>query len=274
MCRLLCSSQPGRIRPAQLQALPDLDEVAAVQPRLQWLCARIAAAPVGRGAVTLGSLQPEVTDALRVPTLALAARAPPANAVIGLDRASLPEGLDEWPQFHNATAAGLRLRAGVTHLTRSWVRQHARGTPTAATAGLLFGFGLRGVLSSLRVGDVYSYLHHRHDLTNIAVLLGSAAAAAGTIDASLSKTLRLYVCGMGVEHTRVLPDPLRRDFAAIPWHRAHSIAPLWARCRALRSGISLRSSLAPLTIPCTCRCKCKARCWSVLDSCTVAQRTG
>ena len=37
------------------------------------------------------------------------------------------------------------------------------------------------------------YLRHRHDYPNIAVLLGAAAAAAGTMDTSLSKILRLYL---------------------------------------------------------------------------------
>ena len=150
-------------------------------------------APVGRGALTLGSLVPEVTDTVRLPPLTLAASAPPVNAVISMNAALYPKDFTLWSEFHNGVAAALRLRSGMTHLTRSWVRQHEEARPSAGTAGLLFGFGLRGILSSLRVGDVYSYLRHRHDYTNIAVLLGAAAAAAGTMDTSLSKILRLYL---------------------------------------------------------------------------------
>ena len=61
-------------------------------------------APVGRGALTLGSLVPEVTDTVRLPPLTLAASAPPVNAVISMNAALYPKDFTLWSEFHNGVA--------------------------------------------------------------------------------------------------------------------------------------------------------------------------
>ena len=137
----------------------------------------------------------------------------------------------EWPSFHNGVAAGLRLtgangidaergardkavgRSGLSlargGITRTWIVYNRPTTPTAAHGGLLMALGLHGHLSALAMTDIYEYLTLGHDPTTVGVLLGMAAARAGSADPAVSKMLCLHIPSL-------LPPPfVEMDVSAV-----------------------------------------------------------
>lgn len=229
-CRLLRSSESIYLRVDKAPETSDLDHRHRMQLRLLTLCRRSLACCVGRGALTMGSLQPLMAEALPVPPLNLSGRVPPSNGLVHLDTTSAPPELTLWPEFHNGVAAGLRVGRGSKqiqltkgvgqrspadngrHVTRNWILYNrtatnaaaaaaARGSNTAGVvetamashAGVLLALGLQGHLHVLSKNDICDYLSQGHEHTTVAMLLGMAASKVGAADARLSKTLCLYL---------------------------------------------------------------------------------
>ncbi|KAL4443950.1 hypothetical protein ABPG75_011687 [Micractinium tetrahymenae] len=200
--RLLRSSAPVPLRMGNVPEPSDAEGTAAQQLKLTALAIRTCALPLGRGALTLGTLRPLPTEPLHIPPLCLAGRLPEQNnAVVNLDftgAAPAPGGgafaeQTAWPEFHNGVAAGLRLAPGTHQLTRTWVVYNKPAEPSYTHAGMLMALGLTGHLSCLTATDLYRYLAQEHDATIIGVLLGMAASKRGSQDATISKTLFLHL---------------------------------------------------------------------------------
>jgi anaphase-promoting complex subunit 1 len=113
--RLLGSSHPVAVRVSGGPELADPDLVAHQQALLLQLAQRTTALPAGRGAFTLATAVPVLTEALPLPKLVLAGRLPAQqNATVNLDvnAGQNLTDLTTWPDFHNGVAAGLRLAPG------------------------------------------------------------------------------------------------------------------------------------------------------------------
>ncbi|PSC69420.1 anaphase-promoting complex subunit 1 isoform X2 isoform B [Micractinium conductrix] len=200
--RLLRSSAPTPLRLAGVPEPSDTEGTAAQQLKLTVLAIRSCALPLGRGALTLGTLRPLPTEPLHIPPLCLAGRLPEQNnAVVNLDLSAAQAAVGggalaeqtAWPEFHNGVAAGLRLAPGAHQLTRTWVVYNKPPEPSYTHAGMLMALGLTGHLSCLAATDLYRYLSQEHDATIIGLLLGMAASKRGTQDATISKTLLLHL---------------------------------------------------------------------------------
>ena len=177
--RMLNSSRPLALRLSASPDLSDHDLLHEQQTRLMLLCRRSMALPVGRGMFSLASAPPRLTEALRMAPLTLKGRMPANAATIDLDLSALPSDQLHWPEFHNGTAAALRLcppgcgPSDEGELGRNWIvynkprahRQHGH-------AGFLLGLGLQGHLLALANTDLYRYMSQGHDVTMMAVLLG------------------------------------------------------------------------------------------------------
>jgi len=205
-----------------------------VQAQLFASAQRTLAAPIGRGAFTAwtGTVD-DSTKTLLVPPLVLSGRLPQRSTPIQLDASVLPAAYFEWGAFHNAVAAGLRLRPSSTRfptwirgrlvpgapeasggssatrsgvpaqqelaftaqvpVTRAWIRQQKPSRPTASHAGLVLALGLHGHLRQLQVTDWYAYLLPRHELTSIALLLGLGASYGGTAHALVARLAGLHI---------------------------------------------------------------------------------
>ena len=174
-----------------------MDHRHKLQMRLLVLCRRTLACSVGRGALTLWSLQPLMAEALPHPPLSLTGRVPPNNSALQLDTQAAPAELALWPEFHNGVAAGLRVntggpgrhdyhsrggrwgprgggtmrgpRAGSSSstssggggaVTRNWIIYNRTATADSQSfhAGVLLALGLQGHLSVLSVTDICDYL--------------------------------------------------------------------------------------------------------------------
>lgn len=64
---------------------------------------------MGRGMLTIASLEPLMAEALPIPPLCLAGRVPPANSILQFDASTAHLDLTLWPDFHNGVAAALRV---------------------------------------------------------------------------------------------------------------------------------------------------------------------
>ena len=220
VCRLLRSSGGVYLRLEKAPEVSDLDYRHKLQMRLLVLCRRSLACPVGRGALTLGSLTPLMAEALPCPPLSLSGRIPPNNTPLLLHTSTAPKDLSLWPQFHNGVAAGLRVsylqdlgsrkpslklsqseaargqRAGsASTVTRNWIIYNRTATADDSSfhAGVLLALGLQGHLRVLSVTDICDYLTQGNQPTTIALLVGLPSSRLGTADPLLSKTLCLHV---------------------------------------------------------------------------------
>jgi anaphase-promoting complex subunit 1 len=209
VCRMLRSSKHIYLRVERTPENSDLEHRSKLQMRLLTLCRRTFAACVGRGMLTMGSLEPLMAESLPIPTLMLAGRVPPQNIIIALETTHAPSELTLWPEFHNGVAAGLRVgpaerrgfkQAGFgnnvpVRVTRNWIiyNRTAYVGNEAAHAGFLLALGLQGYLNVLSVTDICDYLTQGHEPTTVALLIGMAAAKVGSADTLLSKTLCLHL---------------------------------------------------------------------------------
>lgn len=97
----------------------------------------------------------------------------------------------EWPQFHNGTADGLT----ITDADHSWLLDAATQEMTPYYAGVLFGFGLTGLLSKFWKVDLYQYLTAASvkETNAVALLLGLGISYRGTRDLGISHMLTLHI---------------------------------------------------------------------------------
>jgi anaphase-promoting complex subunit 1 len=149
------------------------------QSRLLLLSRRTLALSIGRGMLTLGSLQPIVAEQMPLPEIVLKGKVFPTNAILTLDTSECPPEWRVWSDFHNGVAVGLQLpssHASNTKITRTWIvynkpplsltvqAQEEGSTPYQVTSkihghgGFLYALGLRGHLSCLEMSDLYDYL--------------------------------------------------------------------------------------------------------------------
>ena len=129
------------------------------------------------------------------------------NTTVGLEHVDKPVNMSQWAEFHNGVATGLRIAPSakvmflsatlaplfhpffIPQLDSTWILSNrpmptsssspAEDTPPRASAehaGLLLALGLSGHLVELMDYELFDYLHGKHDLTTIAVLLGITAS--------------------------------------------------------------------------------------------------
>ena len=218
VCRLLRSSLPCYLKVERSPESSETDFRLKQQTKLMTLCRRTLACTVGRGMLTIATMEPLMAEALPIPTLSLHGRVPPTNSIVALDTSAAHDDLKLWPEFHNGVAAALRVgpaerfhqhHVGVTakggshmsgrkRVTRNWIIYNKTAAQNKvggdnSHAGFLLGMGLFGHLSVLTITDICDYLTLGHEPSTIAVLIGVAASKMSTADALLSKTLCLHL---------------------------------------------------------------------------------
>jgi hypothetical protein len=176
----------------------------AYQKRLWLISQRTLALPVGRGALTFSSSQPLPTEAMPVPPLLLTAKVPPSDATIKLDLATVSATAEvyTWPEFHNGTAAALRLSPEQTHISRFWIVNHRR--PELSNdrwGGFLLGLGLQGHLSVLSRTSYVKILGKNEAYPSVAcgLMLGACVSGRGTMNTNLQNLLAPNVSSLSVE---------------------------------------------------------------------------
>ena len=133
---------------------------------------------VGRGLLTLHTINPIPTEPVIIPDLNLKGKSVTKKTTIDLTRLDLPFNITYWPLFHNGVASGLTIQPHAQDLSSSWIKSHLSKNfeLTNEQAGFLYGLGLTGHLANFSILNVHDALTKRHDLTNIAILLGLASS--------------------------------------------------------------------------------------------------
>jgi anaphase-promoting complex subunit 1 len=199
--QLLRSDIPIALRQSSEVGMSDHELLQHYQQRLVVLAQRQTALAVGRGMLTLGTEELTLGKTVRAPALDLSAMLRASKQPIRLDQAGLPPTFTGWADFHNGAAAGLSVRGGepigagrhlqrAAFLTTFFERPEQ---PNDTHAGLLMALGLQGHLKALPLTQVFDYLADGHARTSIGLLLGLAAAHAGTMDTAISKILTVHV---------------------------------------------------------------------------------
>ncbi len=100
---------------------------------------------VGRGMLTMSTLEPLIAEALPIPPLSISGRVAPTNVTVVLDTLTTQPDLTLWPEFHNGVAAALRVgpansargeqsgRSSINRVTRNWIIYNR--TASRATEG-------------------------------------------------------------------------------------------------------------------------------------------
>ncbi|XP_071962250.1 anaphase-promoting complex subunit 1-like [Antedon mediterranea] len=193
--RLLQSTKPVRIVLTQKPEVTDHEFQEEQEFKLLSISQRTMALPVGRGMFSLHLARPVVTETLPIPKLNLTGKAPPRNNTINFSHIDVIANMEAWPSFHNGVAAGLKIAPGATQVDSTWIAYNkpSENDRSNEHAGFLMGLGLNGHLPNLATLKVHDYLIKGHEMTSLGVLLGLAAARAGTMDLNVTKMLSIHI---------------------------------------------------------------------------------
>ena len=174
----LQTTRPIQIKLNQGPDVSDHDFVEEEEKFLACICVRTMALPFGRGIFTLQTINPIPTEPIIIPELNLKGKSVTKKTTIDLTRVEVPANMTYWPLFHNGVASGLTIHAQAKDLSNSWIKSHLAKNfeLTNEQAGFLYGLGLTGHLSNFSMLNIHDALTRRHDLTNIAILLGLASS--------------------------------------------------------------------------------------------------
>jgi hypothetical protein len=216
--RLLRSTAPVTLRGVSV-GVADHDAVATQQRVLRQYAQRTLALSVGRGAFTLETALPVPSEPIVRLPFALSGHVAGTRTSVALDVSALGAHHARWPNFHNGAAAGLRIARRVSSDASSppWlIFSKPSSELTAAHAGTLLALGLHGHLSVLPLTKVYDYLSAGHEASSIALLLGLAASARGSMDVSVAKLLAVHIPALHpVSSTAVDVTPLLQTAAVM-----------------------------------------------------------
>ncbi|XP_033102759.1 anaphase-promoting complex subunit 1-like [Anneissia japonica] len=193
--RLLQSTKPVHIVLTQKPEVTDHEFQEEQEFKLLSISQRTMALPVGRGMFSLHLARPVVTETLPIPKLNLTGKAPPRNNTINFSHIDVPTNMEAWPSFHNGVAAGLKIAPGASQVDSTWIAYNkpSENGRSNEHAGFLMGLGLNGHLPNLATLKVHDYLIKGHEMTSVGILLGLAAARAGTMDVSVTKMLSIHI---------------------------------------------------------------------------------
>jgi len=210
--KLLRSSKPLFLRVNRGPEVHDHDFERLKQQKLALLCRRILPLPVGRGMLTIGTLDCIPVEPLAGPKICLAGRVHPQNVIVNLEENRCTSKHKMWPDFHNGVANGLRLPMAVKGeqtINRTWIVSNRPKTsqappsqpnelppspePDHTYGGLLFALGLRGHLAALDKTDIVEFINKGPLTTAVGMMLGFAANKRGSCDVTIFKTLCVHI---------------------------------------------------------------------------------
>lgn len=199
--RILTNNQPIHVPISQTPGISDAEFRDQQEKFLQSAALRQMALSFGRGALTLGTVKPMISDPLQIPKISFTGKTAPKNQTIELPHNDAQPLMEWWPQFHNGVATGLSVvDAGFYKkpLDSAWVglnfpRRNENDQFSAEEAGLLMGLGLRGYLKQYGQYNIHELLAKADSTTTVAVLLGIASNFIGTADVQIMKMLSVHL---------------------------------------------------------------------------------
>ncbi|TFK69815.1 hypothetical protein BDN72DRAFT_839974 [Pluteus cervinus] len=192
VARMLCSSIVTSTKIAGGPELSEHDQAKEHQNQVVRTAERTLALPYGRAMYTFGSVQTVTREAYAIPRMEYTIRLQPLNIVVPPEPTKIPLDSQNWGQFHNGVAAGLRIAPSAEGIESSWIAFNKPSDLTPEHAGFLFALGLTGHLKEMLTWHTFGYLTPKHDLTSIGVLLGLAAANIGSSNQHVTKLLAVH----------------------------------------------------------------------------------
>ncbi|OHT01327.1 hypothetical protein TRFO_07549 [Tritrichomonas foetus] len=188
--RLLQSHLPLTVDVERPNGTDDIQFQSMLIQKLKILLAKQWSLSVGRGLFNLGTFQPlpsQNIHCVEINTSGFTENAIELKVGDDFDNAEHVE----WPQFHNGTADGMT----VTDADHSWLLDAATQNMTPYYAGVLFGFGLTGLLKKFWKVDLYQYLTTSSvkETNAVALLLGLGISYRGMRDLGISHMLTLHI---------------------------------------------------------------------------------
>lgn len=164
------------------------------------ICLKRASTSVGYGALTLGTSKASPTSASQVPQINFSAFLPPNfDTKMTMPQTELETREKDfmvWPKFHIGVATGLKMLSENPKdyvKNRQWITYHRGEEESNEHAGFIFSLGLLGQLEALHDLDIYRYLRAEQESIIIAIYLGTAASALGSMDDKIMRLLRISI---------------------------------------------------------------------------------
>ncbi|CAG7822626.1 unnamed protein product [Allacma fusca] len=199
VCRLLDSASPLVIDVEQRAEMSDHEYVEEQEKNLLQLVQVAFSAPVGRAAFTLRTEEKNfanLTSHIFLPKLCISGKCATKGTSIDLNDSDLPASYTSWPTFHNAVASALAVRF-IDSPADAWFAYNKTKTNEGSEqAGMVLGFGLNGILSSMPPTLRHEYLAKENSFTTMSMLLGLSANLAGTGDIQTWKLVSLHISAM------------------------------------------------------------------------------
>ncbi|KAI8808920.1 hypothetical protein BJ742DRAFT_255061 [Cladochytrium replicatum] len=189
------------------------DVTAEQQLVLQAFSSRTASLPLGRALFTYGTSTPEITEPLNIPQMQFSGKFIGHYGIVALDMQPFPPDFQDWCQFHNGVAAGLRISPEFTEIDSAWIQLNGRAEPSAEHAGLMLGFGLNGHLRKLVRGDTFQFLSQNYELMRIAMLLGYSASYCSSTDSQAYRLLSMHIPSLRPPRSELNVGPLTQTAA-------------------------------------------------------------
>ena len=148
----------------------------------------------------IGTSKASATAASSIPKINLTAELPPNyETKMTMPQAELDSREKEflmWPKFHIGVAEGLKMLSENPNdyiKNRQWITYHCGEGELYENAGFIFALGLMGHLVALHDLDIFRYLRAEQETIIIAIYLGTAASAIGTMDDKIMRVLRISI---------------------------------------------------------------------------------
>lgn len=169
---------------------------------------RTLASSFGRGLMMVSSSTKLLCETIEVPDLIYDFEFNGSDHVISYSGEYMNKDIHAWGRFEHNCATGLEFK-GPAAVTGAWVIPNRDDDPEDGHGGLLYGFGLSGMLNDLEEWFIYRYLGHQRPRNSVGLLLGLAASSRGSMDQKLTKVLSVHVSALlprGAADLRVNPD--------------------------------------------------------------------
>ncbi|UJR26009.1 hypothetical protein I4U23_007355 [Adineta vaga] len=194
----LQSSTPVMIDIAQRPNVTEQEVMENNERYLYSVAQRTMSLPLGRGALTLGTVYASPHDAFIIPELNLKGRVPSSTVIVNMTHIEVPQNITHWPLFHNGVAASLAINRHACDMGDNWIRSQIlkNNDITNEQAGFLYGLGLIGHFKNLPKSLIYSLLQKANELTMMASLLGICVSNYKSMSLTLTSLLTIYIKSM------------------------------------------------------------------------------
>ena len=188
--RLLQTHLPLSVDVERPNGTDDIQFQSMLIQKLKVLLSKQWSLSVGRGLFNLGTFEPLPSQNISCTEINMSGFTENAIELKVGDDFDNAEHV-EWPQFHNGAADGMT----VTDADHSWLLDAATQDMTPYHAGVIFGFGMTGLLRKFWKVDLFEYLTAKDakETNAVALLLGLGISYRGMRDLGISHMLTLHI---------------------------------------------------------------------------------